>query len=368
MDIKQQISSIRTEIDAAIAKVLDSGVFVLGDYVNNFEEEFARRFNVKHAIACNSGTSALHLALEACGVKAGDEVIIPGMTFIATASAVIYSGATPVVVDVLKDSWLIDPSAIEDAITDKTVAIMPVHLHGRMADLKRIREIATKHNLIVIEDSAQSHLAKRDGILAGSYGDAAGFSFYPGKNLGACGEGGIVTTNSDEIADKIRILRDWGALKKYKHDYLGYNYRMDALQGAILSVKLKHLETWTILRENAVEKYRKKLEATDYKLPKTSNSERHVFHILATLVHDRDQVMHLLQKNDIGVGTHYPFGIHEQVGINDKIRVHGKMENTEFFARHNLSLPLFPEITSEQINFVCEKLVEFSDPVLENVL
>ena len=234
LDLRGQHTEIRDEIDAAIAAVLDSGQYVLGPAVANFEEAFATYCDAGHAVAVNSGTSALHLALLAADVGRGDEVITVSMTFVATVAAIVYTGATPVMVDVDPDTWTMDPAQIEAAITPRTKAIMPVHLHGLMADMSAINEIASARGLTVIEDAAQAHGAERDGNRAGSAGALACFSFYPGKNLGALGEGGAMVTNDADLADRVRILRDWGASRNNHHDVLGFNYRMDGIQGAVL--------------------------------------------------------------------------------------------------------------------------------------
>src|SRR5215212_5158083 len=245
LDLKAQYRQIKPEIDAAVARAIDSTQFVLGPEVAEFEERFASYCSVRHCLAVNSGTSALHLALLAAGVGPGHEVITVSMTFVATTAAILYSGATPVFVDVDPVTWTMDPSLIEAAITPRSRAIMPVHLHGLMADMDAIMEIARRHNLIVIEDAAQAHGAEYKGWRAGSVGDLGCFSFYPGKNLGAYGEGGAVTTNNAEYAHKVRMLRDWGAERKYVHALKGYNFRLEEIQAAILRVKLRHLEGWT---------------------------------------------------------------------------------------------------------------------------
>ena len=255
LDLKAQYQSIKPEIDAAIARVLDSCQFVLGSEVAGFEQEFATYCGTTECIALNSGTSALHLALLAAGVGPGDEVITVPFTFVASVAAVIYAGARPVLVDIDPRSFTMDPAAIEAAITPRTKAILPVHLYGQPADMDPIMEVARRHGLVVIEDAAQAHGAKYKGRPVGSIGDMACFSFYPGKNLGAYGEGGAVTTSNAEYARTIRMLRDWGQDRKYHHVLRGYNYRMEGFQGAILRVKLRHLEAWTEARRAVVRQY-----------------------------------------------------------------------------------------------------------------
>src|SRR5579859_2018603 len=259
LDLKAQYRSIKPEIDAAIARVLDSGQFVLGPEVAEFEQEFAAYCGTGECIALNSGTSALHLALLAAGVGAGDEVITVPFTFVASVAAVVYTGARPVLVDIDPKSFTIDPAAIEAAVSPRTKVILPVHLYGQTADMDPIMEIARRHKLIVIEDAAQAHGAKYKGRRAGSIGDMACFSFYPGKNLGAYGEGGAVATNNSEYARTVRMLRDWGQDRKYHHVLRGYNYRMEGFQGAVLGVKLRHLEQWTETRRNLVQQYNRLL-------------------------------------------------------------------------------------------------------------
>src|SRR5450432_3241446 len=255
LDLKAQYHSIKPEIDAAISKVLESSEFVLGSEVASFEREFAAYCGTSECIALNSGTSALHLALLAAGVGPGDEVITVPFTFVASVAAVLYTGARPVMVDIDPRSFTLDPAAIEGAITPRTKAILPVHLYGQPADMDPIMEAARRHKLVVIEDAAQAHGAKYRGRPVGSIGDIACFSFYPGKNLGAYGEGGAVTTNNPEYARTMRMLRDWGQDRKYHHVLRGFNYRMEGFQGAILRVKLRHLEAWTEARRTVVAQY-----------------------------------------------------------------------------------------------------------------
>ena len=260
LDLKAQYQQMKPEIDAAIARAIDSTQFVLGPEVAAFEERFASYCNVRHCLAVNSGTSALHLALLAAGVGPGDEVITVSMTFVATTAAILYSGAKPVFVDVDPVTWTMNPGLIEAAITPRTRAILPVHLHGLMADMDAIMEIARRHNLVVIEDAAQAHGAEYKGRRAGSIGDLGCFSFYPGKNLGAYGEGGAVVSNNSEFARRISLLRDWGQESKYNHVVQGYNYRMDGIQGAVLNVKMNYIEAWTEARRSVASHYDHLLE------------------------------------------------------------------------------------------------------------
>ena len=264
VDLKAQYLTIKEEIDAAIAEVVESCQFVLGDKVEAFESDFARYCQTKHAVGVNSGTSALHLALLAAGIRPGDEVITVSYTFVASVAAICYTGARPILVDIDPRSCTMDPARLEAAITPRTKAIMPVHLYGNCADMDPILEIARRHDLIVIEDAAQAHGAEYQGKRAGSIGDLACFSFYPGKNLGAYGEAGAVVTNNGEYADVIRRLRDHGQSQKYHHDAVGYNYRMEGFQGAVLGVKLRHLDDWNAARRQHAANYRASLRILGY--------------------------------------------------------------------------------------------------------
>ncbi len=357
MDLKAQYQSIKQELDAAAIETLESGEYILGSKVKAFEENFAPYCQAKECVAVNSGTSALHLALIAAGVKPGDEVITVSMTFIATSSAISYAGATPVYVDVDPVTWNMDPSKIEAAITPKTKAIIPVHLHGRMADMDAIMSIAKKHNLVVIEDAAQAHGAEDKGRRAGSIGDIGCFSFYAGKNLGACGEGGAIVTNNHEYAESVRLYRDWGAKKKYEHIVLGYNYRLEGLQGALLNVKLRHLERWTELRINRAARYHQLLKDYGIGLPgATPDGDRHVYHIFGIRVKDRDAVRQTMMDSGIGVGIHYPIPVHVQPCYAHLNYKKGDFPVTESLCNELLSLPLYAELTDAQIDEVCRVL------------
>ena len=281
LDLKAQYRQIKPEVDAAVARVIDSAQFVLGPDVAAFENRFAAYCNVDHCRAVNSGTSALHLALLAADVGPGDEVITVSMTFVATTAAILYSGAKPVFVDVDPVSWTMNPALIEAAITPRTKAILPVHLHGLMADMDPIMEIARRHGLVVIEDAAQAHGAEYKGRRAGSIGDLGCFSFYPGKNLGAYGEGGAVVTNQPDLARRISLLRDWGQESKYNHVVAGYNFRMDGIQGAVLNVKMDHLESWTEGRRTVAAQYDRLLEKLPVERPRPPTHSRHVYHVYA---------------------------------------------------------------------------------------
>ena len=299
VDLKKQYHSIKEEINSAVLNVLESTQFVLGKEVEAFEEEFADYCQVKQGVAVNSGTSALHLAFLAAGIGPGDEVITVPNTFIATIAAIRYTGAIPIFVEIDPISYTMDPIKIEAAITGRTKAICPVHLFGQMADMDPIMDIAEKHNLFVIEDAAQAHGAEYKGRRAGSIGHLGCFSFYPGKNLGAYGEGGLVTTKNPEYAKTIRMLRDWGAEKKYHHVLKGFNYRMTGIQGAILRVKLRHLEEWTKARRDHAAYYNKLLVDFEVKAPAEMDYARHVYHLYVIRVMQRDELQEALKKNNI---------------------------------------------------------------------
>jgi dTDP-4-amino-4,6-dideoxygalactose transaminase len=349
LDLKAQYRSIKPEIDAAIARVLDSGQFVLGSEVAAFEKEFAAYCGATECIALNSGTSALHLALLAAGVGPGDEVISVPFTFVASVAAVTYNGARPVLVDIDPRSFNMDPAAIEAAITSRTKAILPVHLYGQTADMDSILDVARRHGLIVIEDAAQAHGAKYKGRTAGSVGDLACFSFYPAKNLGAYGEGGAVTTSNPEYARTIRMLRDWGQDRKYHHVLRGYNYRMEGFQGAILRVKLRHLEEWTEARRSVARKYNHRLAACGVELPAEMPWARHVYHVYTLRSSDRDRLQAALHSEGIQTAIHYAVPVHLQPAYADLGYGRGTLPRTEAAAEQVLSLPIYPELSDAAV-------------------
>jgi dTDP-4-amino-4,6-dideoxygalactose transaminase len=306
LDLKAQYRSIRDEVEPAVRAVLESAQYVLGPEVEAFEQEFAGFCRTRHCVAVSSGTSALQMALMAAGIGSGDEVITVPMTFVATTAATRYVGAKPVFVDIGEGTWTMDVHQLEGALTERTKAILPVHLYGLMADMKPIREFAAAHNLALIEDAAQAHGAEYHGERAGSIGDLACFSFYPGKNLGACGEGGAVVTNSDEYAETVRKLRDWGQSGRHRYQLQGFNYRMDALQAAILRVKLRHLDAWTEARRRHADAYGRRLAASGLTLPTEPRDYRSVYHVYAVMVEKREAVQQALTNREIGTGVHYP--------------------------------------------------------------
>ena len=354
IDLKAQYKAIGSAVEEAVLRVLKSGEYILGSEVQAFEKEFAAFCGGGEAVAVNSGTSALHAALLSAGVSAGDEVITVPMTFIATASAIDYTGAKPVFVDVDPATWTMDPAKVEAAITKRTKAIFPVHLHGRVADMDPLVEIGRRHNLMVIEDAAQAHGAIYKGRRAGSIGDMACFSFYAGKNLGACGEGGAVVSANARFVERIRLLRDWGAEQKYHHIIKGFNYRMENIQGAILRIKLRRLEEWTQARQTFVSMYDEQIDALGIDRPKTPDpGDRHAYHIYAVRVADRDQVRSRMVDEGIGVGLHYPIPVHLQPAFAELGYARGDFPVSERIAAETLSLPLFPEMTAKQHQRVC---------------
>jgi dTDP-4-amino-4,6-dideoxygalactose transaminase len=355
LDLNSQYQLIREEVQVAISRVLESSQFVLGEEVEGFEREFAAYCGgVKHGIAVNSGTSALHLALLAAGVGPGDEVITVPFTFIATVSAVDYTGARPVFVDVDPTSRTIDPNQIEAAITSRTKVILPVHIHGQPADMDPILEIALRRKLLVIEDAAQAHGAEYKGRRCGNMGHLACFSFYPGKNLGAYGEGGIVLTNIDDYARKIRMLRDWGQEKKYQHVLKGFNYRMEALQGAILRVKLRYLEGWTEARRQLAREYAEALAGLDVSIPEEMPGTRHVYHVYGIRVQQRDEFQNSLRGEGIQTAIHYPIPVHLQPAFAELGHRRGDFPNAEAITAEELSLPMYAELSFNAVLQVAE--------------
>lgn len=360
LDTKISFASIRDEAIQAVTKVLESGRYALGSEVEHFETEFAKYCNTTHTVAVNSGTSALHLALMACGVGAGDQVITTPMTFVATVAAIQLTGAQPVLVDISQDSYTLDPDKIKQAITPKTKAIIPVHLYGQTADMGPIMTIAQEHGLVVIEDACQAHGAKYKDRRAGSLGHMACFSFYPGKNLGACGEGGAVTTSDANYAKKLRMLRDWGQERKYEHVLKGLNYRMDNIQGAVLRIKLRNLDSWTDSRINLAKIYTELLTGSAVKPPQICEwSTRHVYHIYPILVENREAFIAHLTENEIQSGIHYPYPVHLLPAYSDLGYKKGDFPNSEYVANRELSLPMYPELSEKNVKIVAKTLLDF---------
>jgi dTDP-4-amino-4,6-dideoxygalactose transaminase len=358
LDLKAQHRALREELLAAAARVLDSCQFVLGEEVAAFEEEFAAFCGVKQAIGVNTGTSALHLALLAAGIGPGDEVVTVSHTFVATVSAIRYAGATPVLVDVDPTSFTMDPRLVERAITKRTKAILPVHLYGQPADMDPILEIARKHGLCVIEDACQAHGAEYKGRRAGSMGHMAAFSFYPGKNLGACGEGGALVTNDPELAKRVRMLRDWGQDRRYHHALEGFNYRMDGLQGAFLRVKLRHLPAWTDARRAHAARYRELFAGSSVRVPTEMPYAKHAYHLYAVMTPARDGLHAALHEKGIATGFHYPTPVHLQPCFAALGYRKGDLPRTERAAAEEISLPMYPELTEDQIRAVAAAVLD----------
>ncbi|MBN1292601.1 MAG: DegT/DnrJ/EryC1/StrS family aminotransferase [Candidatus Latescibacteria bacterium] len=357
LDLKSQYVSIKEEIADALQQVLDNTAFAGGKFVEEFENEFAAFCNCDHAIGVGNGTDALWVALLAKDIKHGDEVITVPNTFIATAEAISICGATPVFIDVKEDTYNMDPDKIEAAITPKTKAIIPVHLYGQMADMDPIMEIAKAHNLFVIEDASQAHAAQYKGKKAGSIGDLGCFSFYPGKNLGAYGEAGAVVTNDANLAARMKMFRDHGQIKKYYHSIVGWNARMDGFQGAVLSVKLKHLEAWTEARRKNARLYDKLLGNTaDIVIPKEADYARHVYHVYSIRTKNSDQMLQQLHDKDIYCAMHYPVPLHLQDAYKDLGKGKGSFPVAEICAEQQLSLPMYPELTEEMITHTASEI------------
>ncbi len=358
LDLKEQYRGIKGEIDAAISSVLESSQFVLGHEVAQFEREFASYCGTSECVALNSGTSALHLALLAAGIGPGDEVITVSFTFVASVAAILYAGATPVLVDIEPRTFTMDPATLEKSITPRTKAIMPVHLYGQTADMDPILEIARRHGLIVIEDAAQAHGAKYQGRSAGTLGDIGCFSFYPTKNLGAYGEGGAVTTSNPEYAKKVRMLRDWGQDRKYHHVLLGFNNRMEGLQGAILRVKLRHLASWTKRRRAIAQKYNELLKGLDIQLPVEMPWAEHVYHLYTIRSRDRDRLQKDLLGEGVQTAIHYAEPAHLQPAYSNRVRLAGSLKNSEQAAREVLSLPMYPELSDAQVRLASDAVAK----------
>lgn len=346
------------ELRWAYESVMDSNWFIGGEFCEKFEEAFAQYCGVKYCVGCGNGLDALMLSLRAMGIGSGDEVIIPSFTFIATALAVFYAGATPVFVEVDPETALLDPALIETAITEKTKAIIAVHLYGQMAPLDEICAIAKKHGLKVLEDAAQSHGAIYQGKRAGSWGDAGCFSFYPGKNLGALGDAGGVVTSDPELATKVRAIANYGAEKKYVHDYMGVNSRLDALQATFLRTKLKHLDTWCAERQDIARRYLAEIKNPKVKLPVIKHGIP-VWHLFVVRCEDRDKLRAYLEERGIGTNIHYPIPMHEQKAFAKYGLSHGSFPIAERLAATVLSIPMFNGMTNEEISAVIEAINRF---------
>ena len=343
---------IQPEIDQALHRVLESGSYILGNEVKIFEIEFAKYCGVKYCIGVNSGLDALSLVLRAWGIGSGDEVIVPAHTFIATWLAVSHTGATPVPVDIDEKTYNIDPSLIEKAITSKTKAIIPVHLYGQIADMRTINDIASKNGLKVLEDAAQSHGAELKGVKAGNFCNAAAFSFYPTKNLGAFGDGGAITTNDENLVNKLKSLRNYGSAKKYFHDDIGYNSRLDDIQAAVLRIKLKHLDKWNHKRRKVAKYYFENLNNLNIELPFWSGGNEHVFHLFVVKSENRDRLIKKLTINGISCMIHYPLYILDQKCYSRKYK--SQFPSAKLVSERVISLPIYPQLEETEILYISE--------------
>jgi dTDP-4-amino-4,6-dideoxygalactose transaminase len=360
VDLRRQYLSIKKEIDGAIQEVIDKSSFIMGENVQEFEDEFAEFCGVKYGVGTSSGTAALHLALLVCEIKQGDEVITVPYTFIGTTEAVSYTGAKVVFVDIEDRSYTMDPEKIEQAITERTKAIIPVHLFGQPADMDNILAIAKKHNLVVIEDACQAHGAEYRGKKVGSLGDIACFSFYPAKNLGAYGDAGMVVTDNKELAEKVRLLRDHGRNKKYYYQVEGYNYRLDAIQAAILRAKLRHLAEWTEKRRRNAKLYNELLKGSRVRTPVEMEYAKHIYHLYVIRTEKREQLYSRLKEKGISAAVHYLLPLHLQEAYRYLGWKKGDFPVSEACAKGLLSLPMFPELTQGEIEEIVQLIIKFT--------
>ena len=358
-DLRRQVLSIRDEVDEAIGKVLDKAWFVFGENVEAFEQEFSGYCGVKFGVGVGSGTEAIHLALLACGVQPGDEVITVANTAVPTISAISFANAVPVFVDIDPDSYTMDPSKIEEKITEKTKVILPVHLYGQSADMAPILDIAEQHGLKVVEDACQAHGAEYKGQKVGSFGDIGCFSFYPSKNLGAYGDGGMVVTNSETTAVQLKMLRNYGQEKRYVHTTKGFNSRLDEMQAAILKVKLNYLNKWNERRRRIAALYEERITCGPIVKPQEMAYAKHMYHLYVIRTPRRDRLQEVLRERGIGTLIHYPVPVHLQVAYQDLGVKEGALPVTETAAKEILSLPMFPELTDEEVGYICEKINSF---------
>ena len=356
VDLKGQYESLKSEIDSAMLQALSETRFILGPNVQAFDQEAADYLGVKHAISCASGTDALHLALLASGIKAGDEIITTAFTFIATGEAIRYIGAVPVFVDIDEHSLNIDPALVRAAVTDKTRAILPVHLFGQAADMDELQAVADEFDLLIIEDCAQSFGSRYHGKMTGSLGCASAFSFFPSKNLGCFGDGGMIATNDDKIAAQIKLLRNHGSSQQYHHDVIGYNSRLDELQAVILRIKLKHIDDYNARRLGVARAYNERLATGDFKTPRIPDDRDHIFHQYTFHCDDRDTLREAIMAKNVSCAVYYPIPLHRQRAFDDSDTP--ELPITDNTAAHCLSLPIFPEMTEEQIETVCDAVLK----------
>ena len=357
VDLKRMHDSIRDELNRVINNVVDDSSFITGNYLSSFEDEFAKYVGTKYCIGVASGSDALYIGLRALGIKPGDEIIVPSFTFTATVDAVVRNGAIPVFIDV-GENYNIGPEQFKNAITEKTKAVIPVHLYGNPCNISEIMEIAHANDIFVIEDSAQSHGALYRGNRTGAFGDISCFSFYPAKNLGAFGDGGAICTNSSVLNDRIRMIREYGQSRKYYHDFIGINSRLDSIQASILNVKLKYLDYWNSLRKATAKLYGELLEDTGVILPHPTESSEHVYHIYAVRHKKRDKLKNHLLNRGIATGVHYPIPVHLLKSYSN-IGIRHDLINTERFANEEISLPMFPFLKDNEVVMVSEAIRDF---------
>lgn len=360
VDLKAQYQTIKPEIDAAIERVITSTSFIGGEDVKQFEKEFAAYCEAKDCVGVGNGTDALYLALRALGIGAGDEVITVAHTFIATSEAISQTGAKPVFVDIEEDTMLMSPDAVAAAVTPQTKAIIAVHLYGQPCDMGRIMAIANQHNLKVIEDAAQAHGARWNGQRVGTLGHVACFSFYPGKNLGAYGDGGAVVSNDEDLTKRVRMLANHGRLEKYTHEIEGVNSRLDGLQAAILRVKLPHLDIWNAGRQKVAAKYAERLKDSDVRLTTIKSEAEAVWHLFVVRVKDRNAFQSFLHARGISTGVHYPIPLHQQVAYQHMGLETGSLPVTEKAAQEIVSIPIYAELTDDMISTVIEGILAYS--------
>jgi dTDP-4-amino-4,6-dideoxygalactose transaminase len=359
VDLQAQFETLKPEILPAITRVMERTAFILGDEVDAFERNFAAFCGAQECVGVGSGCDALLWGIKACGLGPGEEIITVANTYIATVLAITMSGATPVLVDCLEDSYEIDPEAVRRAITPRTRAILPVHMYGQAADMDALGELRKAHGLKIIEDAAQAHGAKCKERPCGSMGEVGCFSFYPGKNLGAYGDGGAIVTNDAEIANKVRMYRNYGQSKKHYHDIIGWNSRLDTVQAAVLEVKLKHLADWNTARHAHADSYRERLADLPVTLPAEMPGNYHIYHLFVIRVERRDELFAFLQDKDVSCGMHYPVPVYLQKAYADLGHKKGDFPVAERLASEILSLPMFPELTEEQIDYACSCIREF---------
>lgn len=360
VDLEAQYNSIKTEVNTKIDEVINSREFIQGKFVTEFESAFSKLHQVNNVVGCSNGTAAISIALQALGLQPGDEVITTPHTFIATTEAIIHIGAKPVFVDINPKTYNIDPSKIEIAINKHTKAILPVHLYGNPVEIDKIADIAKEHHLFLIEDCAQAHLATYNNVPVGTYGDIATFSFYPGKNLGAYGDAGAIITNSAELSAKCRMLIDHGRKDKYTHQVIGYNQRMDGIQAGILTVKSKYIANWTKKRQQNANIYNRLLSNNaNIVIPHISDKAKPVFHLYVIQAKRRDDLQEYLKDNGISCGVHYPIPLHLQPALKYLGYKAGDFPITEEVSKNIISLPMYPELTEDQIITVCNTIDKF---------